>query len=312
MKKLVLLFGAFLSLCASSLAQTDTIAPTLSCKNNLDITLGFLCTTEVFVIDLVDNLADNAGLQGLELGVRRPCTGSGFPASVSVNFDANDMGDTKVEVWARDAAGNTASCMANLTVYDLTSSCDPAGGPYAMVNTPADTGVAGVGIAIHGYYCLSDSFHCIGQYQMIQPGFYAVTCDLRYGMGYSVVPSKSANPLNGISTSDLVLIAKHLLGIQPFTTPWQYIAADASGDGKVSTYDIVVLRQLLLGIDTQLPGGKSWRFVPDMYVFPDPADPFNPPFPQQIDIDNTSYPPGVYSFRGVKIGDVNFSADPGQ
>lgn len=301
-----------LSLAASSLAQVDTTAPVLVCKNNVVVPLFSLCTGALFVNDMIDNLSDNAGVQGLQTGIRRACSGTGFPESASASFNAHDLGDVVVEVWARDAAGNTASCTANVTVMDSGGGCEALSGSNALIADPADAGIAEVQIAIDGYFCLSDSFHCTEEYPNGQAGLYFVPCTLPFGASYSISATKSANPLNGISTNDMVLITKHLLGIQPFTTPWQHIAADVNGDGKVSTYDIVLLRKLILGIDTQLPGGKSWRFVPGMYVFPDPADPFNPPYPQQIEVDNSSYPPGMIFFRGVKIGDVNFSADPGQ
>lgn len=311
-KKFVLPSLVFLFLATNSLAQADTTAPTLVCKNNVVVSLFSLCTGALFVNDVIDNLSDNAGLQGLQTGIRRACSGTGFPESASASFNAHDLGDAIVEVWARDAAGNTASCTANVTVMDSGGGCEASGGSNALIVSSLDTGIAEVEIAIDGYFCVSDSFHCTDEYPAGQAGLYFVPCSLPFGARYSISASKSANPLNGISTNDMVLMTKHLLGIQPFTTPWQYIAADVNGDGKVSTYDIVLLRKLILGIDAQLPGGKSWRFVPGMYVFPNSADPFNPPYPQQIDVDSASYPPGMIFFRGVKIGDVNFSADPGE
>lgn len=77
-------------------------------------------------------------------------------------------------------------------------------------------------------------------------------------------------PLNGVTTGDLVSISKHILGIQPLESPYQLIAADANNSGSVTTFDIVELRKLILGIYQQLPNNSSWRFVPD-YCFKDPA-----------------------------------------
>ena len=59
--------------------------------------------------------------------------------------------------------------------------------------------------------------------------------------------------VNGVSTRDLVVIAKHILNTLPFTELWQYVAADADGDGTVSWDDITLLESLILGGIVSLP-----------------------------------------------------------
>jgi hypothetical protein len=76
-----------------------------------------------------------------------------------------------------------------------------------------------------------------------------------------VTPTKDDNPLNGVSTYDLVLISKHILGLEPLGTPYKMIAADANKSGSITTFDIVELRKLILGIYTDLPNNTSWRFI---------------------------------------------------
>ena len=65
------------------------------------------------------------------------------------------------------------------------------------------------------------------------------------------------NVLNGISTLDLVLIQRHILGMQLMQSELMRIAADVNGDKYISVYDIVLLRKLILGISSTLP--ESWR-----------------------------------------------------
>ena len=77
--------------------------------------------------------------------------------------------------------------------------------------------------------------------------------------------NKDDNILNGVSTLDLVLISKHILGTQPFTTPQQLAAADVNGDGNISTADIILLRKAILGISKLFPTGESWRFLDENY-----------------------------------------------
>ena len=49
---------------------------------------------------------------------------------------------------------------------------------------------------------------------------------------YKISASKNDDPLNGLSTLDLVLIQRHILGANKFTTAENIIAADVNGDTK--------------------------------------------------------------------------------
>jgi hypothetical protein len=96
-----------------------------------------------------------------------------------------------------------------------------------------------------------------------------ITCSISWGRArqawiydFSVTPSKNDDPLNGITEEDLTQIANHILGTEPFDSPYKIIAADANQDGHVTTLDIRYLRKLILGYIDELPNGKSWRFVP--------------------------------------------------
>lgn len=71
---------------------------------------------------------------------------------------------------------------------------------------------------------------------------------------------KNDDPLNGVSTIDLVRIQKHLLGLTPFTTAYEYIAADANHSNSVTVMDLIELRKLILGLYQTLPRNTSWRF----------------------------------------------------
>lgn len=79
---------------------------------------------------------------------------------------------------------------------------------------------------------------------------------------YTIIPHKNDNPLNGLTTYDLVLISKHILGIEALKCDWQRLAADVNCSGSITTFDIVTARKVILGIDQELPCG-SWRFSPD-------------------------------------------------
>jgi len=122
-----------------------------------------------------------------------------------------------------------------------------------------------------------------------------------------VYPAKDDNPLNGVTTYDLVLISKHILVIEPLDSPYKIIAADANKSGHVSSIDIVELRKLILGIYVDLPNNDSYRFIDKSFQFPNPANPFQTTFPEWVQV--TIPPLGtIAAFKGVKIGDVNNTA----
>lgn len=71
----------------------------------------------------------------------------------------------------------------------------------------------------------------------------------------------SGDPLNGVSTLDMVIAQKHILGIDQLDSECSEVAGDVSGDGRLSALDLVVMRKLILGIYTAFPSSPSWVFV---------------------------------------------------
>ncbi len=127
---------------------------------------------------------------------------------------------------------------------------------------------------------------------------------------YTITPYRNDFPLNGVSTYDLVLITKHILGLEALGSPYKIIAADANKSQSVTTFDVVALRKLILGIDTAFTGNTSWRFVPAGFIFPNPANPFQSPFPETISVPLQTLPVAGLDFTALKVGDVNGTAIP--
>jgi len=126
---------------------------------------------------------------------------------------------------------------------------------------------------------------------------------------FKITPTKNDNPLNGVTTYDLVLISKHILGILPLNSPYKMIAADANKSSSISTNDVVALRRLILGIDSVLSGNTSWRFVDKAFVFPNLINPFQTAFPEDIrNVDKSASNHPSRDFVAIKVGDVNNTA----
>ena len=76
----------------------------------------------------------------------------------------------------------------------------------------------------------------------------------------TVEPVLVDDPLNGVSTLDLVRMMRHILGIDPFTEAYQVISADLNQNNVMSSLDLVIGRRLILGITTDFPG-LPWKFI---------------------------------------------------
>ncbi len=136
-----------------------------------------------------------------------------------------------------------------------------------------------------------------------QSGVYTFST-LPAGDQYYLRGYKNIDFLQGVSTLDLIKIQKHLLGLQRFDSPLQFIAADANGSNTVSTLDIVDLRKLILGRIHELPNNTSWRFgKPDQEL--QLSNPWT--FEETITIPRADFNQENINFLAVKTGDVNRS-----
>lgn len=68
---------------------------------------------------------------------------------------------------------------------------------------------------------------------------------------------------NGVTTFDITLITKHILGIEVLDSPYKIIAADVNNSKSITTLDIIYIRKAILHQIDEFPGKDSWVFVPD-------------------------------------------------
>ena len=228
----------------------------------------------------------------------------GAPQNQSVVVTCLDEGqDVPVQIWLQDAAGNYDYCTAYVNVQANIVGCEnfSPSATVAGVLTMDAQGVEQANVELNGTPNVSTVQNTNGN-----GAFHFAAIPL--GASVTVTPTKDDNPLNGVSTYDLVLMTKHILGLEPLTTPYKMIAADANRSGSITSFDIVEFRKLILGVYNELPNNTSWRFVEKAYTFPNPANPFGTPFPENISLGNLSANMMSNHFEGVKIGDVNGTA----
>ena len=140
--------------------------------------------------------------------------------------------------------------------------------------------VSGVEVSITNVPMTPDTTNIQGQYSL---------AGLNKGTGYMVVPFNDLDHREGVSTLDLVLIQKHLLGRAKLNSPYKMIAADANKSGNITAMDLIEIRRLILGINSRFPNNTSWRFVDQGYSFIDPFNPFGHPIPESVWLDSISH-----------------------
>lgn len=125
---------------------------------------------------------------------------------------------------------------------------------------------------------------------------------------YKIIPFKNDNILNGVNADDLMLIKKHILGTEPFYSPYQLIAADVNDSGTVTVFDIVQIQRIILSINTEFEGNTSWRFIEATYPFLG-DNPLVENYPEVCELYSLERN-RIMNFVGIKIGDINGDARP--
>ncbi|HAD11135.1 MAG TPA: hypothetical protein DCF33_01730 [Saprospirales bacterium] len=297
------------SVCEYEFIIKDCEAPTLVCMNGLTGNLTQTGVISLFASDFLLDADDNSTPDDfLVFGIRKCGQGVGFPLDannnpqISISFDCNELGPQCVELWGLDAYGNADRCDTYMIIQDNNSNCGNGSATVAgALKTEMNEGLEETDVELAGpTFNLFDMTDQAGQFSFL----HAVPMH----MNYTVTPTKDDNPLNGVTTYDLVLISKHILGLEPLNSPYKMIAADANRSGSITTFDIVELRKLILGIYTELPANESWRFVDKSFVFPNVANPFQTNFPEEKSVLDIQANAMDDDFVAIKVGDVNASA----
>lgn len=279
--------------CLSTVTVKDCKKPTPYCKNGLVIELMQTGMVDTWATDFDAGSFDN-------------CPGAlklSFSANVNDignTYTCDDLGQNVVQIWVTDAAGNQDYCETFVIIQANMGQCDDDPLVAGVIANESNVGVENVSVNVNS-----------------PSGFdNMLTTDVNGAFGihvptggdYTITPQYDEDPLNGVSTFDLVLISKHILGVTPLGSPYKIIAADANKSGTVSTFDLVEIRKLILFINSDFPNNTSWRFVDKSFSFPNPSNPFATAFPEVINLNDVTADMLNNNFVAIKIGDVNGSA----
>ncbi len=303
------------AVCEYLIVVRDGKAPTVVCLNGLSVNIMPTQMITLFASDFLQYTEDNCSpatlldiaiVESDESTGSFPVDGQGNPLT-TVNFNCQEVGTQPVQLWSRDVAGNADYCETYVIVQDPNNFCgsDPIS-VAGDLKTETQNGLEDASVEMIGTH---PALPPVSMFDMTNnDGAYAFSNALPISANYSVTPLKDDNHLNGVTTFDLVLISKHILGLEPLGSPYKMIAADANKSNSITTFDIVELRKLILGIYTELPNNTSWRFVDKSYNFANPNNPFTAQFPEFKSVADVQASQMNDDFVSLKVGDVNGSA----
>ncbi|MBT8189939.1 MAG: hypothetical protein KJO29_05885 [Bacteroidia bacterium] len=99
---------------------------------------------------------------------------------------------------------------------------------------------------------------------------------------------KTDNLKQNLSAIDLLIIVKHILGVESLTDPLLTVAADTNNDDSINAIDLITLQRIILGISNEFPGSDPYKFIPSE-------------IPISLSPGNTQ----DLIFKAVKLGDLN-------
>jgi len=217
----------------------------------------------------------------------------------SIRFTCDDLGEQTFQVWYTDDSGNQDFCLTTMVIQANDDICPDTIGMMIAGNVKSEFNevIQNVQVSLLKMSDETKSF-----YDTDINGEYLFR-NRAANDNYRINVVSKDDYLNGVSTLDLVLIQRHILGLQPLNSAYQMIAADANNDQSVSATDLIELRKLILGVNTELPTNESWKYIDKSQEF---VDIFNPwPLQEKIEINNLENDMMGNNFIGVKIGDVN-------
>jgi Dockerin type I domain/NHL repeat len=113
---------------------------------------------------------------------------------------------------------------------------------------------------------------------------------------------------SGVTMLDVSLLSRHVLDLNPLSSPYSIISADVNGDGEADATDMLLMQRLILRLIPALPNNNSWRFVVKNHVFRNPTNPLADDFPEILVVPNMTAALENGDFVAIKVGDLNQSA----
>lgn len=216
----------------------------------------------------------------------------------SMTFDCDDEGMNEVQIYVTDAAGNTDFCTTTINIQ-VNSGCEGAR-IAGQIATEVSGNVGAVEVMLENM-----DTHDQRTFMTDASGHFQFF-NIAENTDYEISATKNDDHTNGVSTLDLVMIQRHILGFSEFESAYKVVAADINNSKSVSAADVTELRKVILGIQNQFNNNNSWRFVDNGQEFAETNQPW--PLKEVIDVRDFIDNAMDNNFVAIKVGDVNGSA----
>ena len=282
--------------CKVKITVTDMKKPTPICYNGL--TANLMLNHDGYYIDLDAKWFDKGSFDN--------CTPKHllkFRIEPS-RFTCDDLGEQPVRVYVKDADGNEQYCNTYVIIQDNMGMCPPEDTTTFSLSGQLtnNQGLAMSNVSLE----LSMNGDMINNQQSASSGNFTFN-NVVNSEDYMIKPVGEQDYMLGLSTFDLLKLAKHVNGVKMLNTTGELFAADANQDGQVDILDLLTLRKLLLHYTTSLPNNKAWRFIPTDELMAGDDDMLYNDINEYWTIEDLYEHVDDIDFTGIKIGDINGS-----
>lgn len=208
-----------------------------------------------------------------------------------------------VRMYVTDEHGNQDYCETSIRIQDNNHVCpgtSPGFDLSGKVFREDKVAIAGAQVSLVD----RDSGTVLNQITDLSGAYAFLDLNIK---NYMLKAQKSDDITNGVSTLDIVLIQRHILGIKNLTSAYKIIAADVNNSQTITAKDVSDIRKAILGVINEWPNQTpSWKFIKADHTFGNPSQPWEVPY--SIKSEEVVDVLDQLNFLGIKSGDVDLSA----
>jgi hypothetical protein len=220
---------------------------------------------------------------------------TGYFSRFSLSWEGGGTPGTRLKDWLDPISSDSMQLMG------LDNPSIENGRIAGVIYTETNTPIPNANVILFG-----DNGFSVSTFSDVQ-GNYSFA-GLATGRNYILDVTKSGTIVNGLTTFDLLQVQKHILNKESLKTPFKMLAADVNNSGNISTSDLILIKRALLGFLTSFEKVPIWQFVPFENGFLDLLNPLLGLNPSAFSVINLKTPLLDKDFIGIKSGDINNSA----
>ena len=224
--------------CQQRIYVEDQKAPTPYCHSFLTAAfdadaMPAMIPAELFNIGATDNCTDTENIR---------ISFSADPDDNIKEITCGSQGFQFFNIWATDEAGNADFCEVFMLIFD-NDGCSFRYGPMGTVQDIRGEAMEGVNVY------LTDGVDAMYQTASAELGDFQFD-DVELVSDYYVMTDVSNEQIIQPTILDLKRLQNYMIGLTSFDAAYQYVAADVNRDRSINPFDVVALRDHIIGVKT--------------------------------------------------------------